>query len=106
MRREREEVRVPQPLPDPYPVKFEKADLDRTVLVPNTSHAFCQLLSAVFRSQGVRAVPLEIGRDNAITMGKRYVHNDICFPAQVVIGEILAALKPWFSAVTLDLETR
>ena len=93
MRRELEEVRVPQPLSDPYPVKFEKADLDRTVLVPNTSHAFCQLLSAVFRSQGVRAVPLEIGRDNAITMGKRYVHNDICFPAQVVIGEILAALK-------------
>ncbi|MGN8968965.1 acyl-CoA dehydratase activase-related protein [Intestinimonas sp. HCP28S3_D6] len=29
MRRELEEVRVPQPLSDPYPVKFEKAELDR-----------------------------------------------------------------------------
>ncbi|MDO4266676.1 MAG: activase, partial [Eubacteriales bacterium] len=26
-------------------------------------------------------------------LGKQYVHNDICFPAQVVIGEALAALK-------------
>ena len=93
MRRELEEARTPQPLTDPYPVKFEKSDLARTVLVPNTSHAFCQLLSAVFRSQGLRAVPLEVGRENAIEMGKRYVHNDICFPAQVVIGEILSALK-------------
>ena len=93
MRRELEEARTPQPLTDPYPVKFEKSDLARTVLVPNTSHAFCQLLSAVFRSQGLRAVPLEVGRENAIKMGKQYVHNDICFPAQVVIGEILSALK-------------
>jgi predicted nucleotide-binding protein (sugar kinase/HSP70/actin superfamily) len=26
-------------------------------------------------------------------MGKKYVHNDICFPAQIVIGEAIAALK-------------
>lgn len=83
----------PQPLRDPYPVKFEKADRGKTVLVPNTSHAFCRLLSAVFSAQGIRAVPLAIGRENAIQMGKRYVHNDICFPAQIVIGEVLAALQ-------------
>lgn len=84
---------VPQPLRDPYPVKFQKADRQKTVLVPNTSHAFCRLLSAVFCAQGIRAVPLAVGRENAIHMGKRYVHNDICFPAQIVIGEVLAALQ-------------
>ena len=93
MRHAQGEPHRPVPLSDPYPVKFEKADRQRTVLVPNTSHAFCRLLSAVFCAQGVRAVPLEIGREDAIAMGKRYVHNDICFPAQVVIGEILSALK-------------
>ena len=93
MRRAQGDVREVEPLHDPYPVKFEKADKKKTVLIPNTSHAFCRLLSAVFRTQGVNAVPLEIGREDAIEMGKRYVHNDICFPAQIVIGEILAALK-------------
>ena len=43
--------------------------------------------------QGLRTVPLPLGRETAIRLGKQYVHNDICFPAQIVIGEALAALK-------------
>ena len=92
----REQGRKPEihELKDPYPVKFEKKDRKgKTVLIPNTSHAFSRLMAAVFSAQGVHAVPLELGREEAIKMGKRYVHNDICFPAQIVIGEILAALN-------------
>ena len=63
------------------------------MLVPNTSHAFCRVMSAALCTQGVRAVPLEVGGEEAIRLGKQYVHNDICFPAQVVIGEALAALR-------------
>ena len=81
------------PLPDPYPVKYVKADRRiKTILVPNTSHAFSLLMSASFARQGAQAVSLGIGRERAIELGKRYVHNDICFPAQMTIGEALAAL--------------
>ena len=81
-------------LPDPYPVKFTRQDKkDRVVLVPNTSHAFCRVMSAAFAAQRLRAVPLAVGREEAIRLGKQYVHNDICFPAQIVIGEALAALR-------------
>jgi len=81
-------------LDDPYPQKFDKAARrERVVLVPNTSHAFSRMMAAVFSKQGLRAVPLEIGRDEAIRLGKKYVHNDICFPAQIVIGEALAELE-------------
>ena len=81
-------------LPDPYPVKFQAEDRKkRTVLVPNTSHAFCRIMSAALAGQGIRTVPLEVGREEAIRLGKKYVHNDICFPAQIVIGEALAALE-------------
>lgn len=84
----------PRPLADPYPVKFRRGDEARyTVLVPNTSHAFSRLMAAAVGRQGLRAVPLEVGRDRAIALGKRYVHNDICFPAQIVIGEVLAELE-------------
>ncbi len=83
-----------KPLSDPYPVKFIKDDRQkRVILVPNTSHAFCRVLSAVFNKDGVIAEPLEIGREEAIRLGKQYVHNDICFPAQIVIGEALSALR-------------
>ncbi len=81
-------------LEDPYPQKFTKADRkERVVLVPNTSKAFSLLMTTVFRNQGLRAESLPIGRERAIYLGKRYVHNDICFPAQIVIGEALEALE-------------
>ena len=57
-------------LSDPYPVKFEVEDRKkRTVLVPNTSHAFCQIMSAALKTQGIRAVPLAVGREEAIRLG-------------------------------------
>ena len=50
-------------------------------------------MTAAFQSQKIKAIPLEIGREEAIRLGKKYTHNDICFPAQIVIGEILGALQ-------------
>ena len=61
--------------------------------MPNTSHAFSRIMSAALYGQGIKTIPLEIGREEAIRLGKQYVHNDICFPAQIVIGEALSALK-------------
>ncbi|MCD8326274.1 MAG: acyl-CoA dehydratase activase [Lachnospiraceae bacterium] len=81
-------------LPDPYEVKFTKEDKkEKIVLVPNTSHAFSRLMAAAFKRQGVHAVAMDVGREEAIRLGKQYVHNDICFPAQIVIGEALEALN-------------
>ena len=94
MRRQRGQKLTVRPLPDPYPVKFTKESRkEKTVLIPNTSHAFSRLMAAAFSGQGIHAVPLELGREEAIRLGKQYVHNDICFPAQIVIGEALAALR-------------
>lgn len=81
-------------LSDPYPQKFDKVAAEEyTVLVPNTSHAFSRVMSAIFAKQGLHTVSLPIGRERAIYLGKKYVHNDICFPAQIVIGEALEALE-------------
>jgi predicted CoA-substrate-specific enzyme activase len=80
-------------LKDPYPVKFTKEQRHRTVLVPNVSVAFCKIVSAALRQAGLKAEPLPMGGRDAMDLGKKYVHNDICFPAQMVIGEALAALR-------------
>lgn len=81
-------------LPEPYKVKFTKQDArEKIVLVPNTSHAFSRIMAAAMATQGLKTVPLPVGRENAIRLGKKYVHNDICFPAQIVIGEVLDALE-------------
>ncbi len=81
-------------LPDPYKVKFNKKDThEKIVLVPNTSHAFARIMAASLATQHLKAIPMDVGREDAIRLGKKYVHNDICFPAQIVIGEALAALE-------------
>ena len=98
MSRRRKAAKDIHELPDPYPVKFTKdSKKEKIVLVPNTSHAFSRIMSAAMAAQGIKAEPLPIGREEAIRLGKQYVHNDICFPAQIVIGEALEALKSgWY----------
>jgi predicted nucleotide-binding protein (sugar kinase/HSP70/actin superfamily) len=82
------------PLSDPYPVKFLKSDWKKkTILAPNVSRAFCQVITASIASQGFIVKPLPMGGYNAIKLGKKYVHNDICFPAQMNIGEALSVLE-------------
>jgi predicted CoA-substrate-specific enzyme activase len=92
IRRKKETLKI-KALDDPYPVKFTRADRQKILLIPNVSRAFCHVVSACLINEGFRAEPLPMGGEAAIAMGKKYVHNDICFPAQMVIGEAIAALK-------------
>jgi predicted CoA-substrate-specific enzyme activase len=81
-------------LGEPYAVKFTKAHRkEKTILVPNVSEAFCKIVTAAIRRHGVKAASLPLGGKEAIRLGKQYVHNDSCFPAQIIIGEALEALK-------------
>lgn len=90
IRRKKEKFKI-RSLNEPYPVKY--TNKEKIILIPNVSRVFCLIISAVLNKQGLRAEPLPMGGKEAIAMGKKYVHNDICFPAQIVIGEALAALK-------------
>jgi len=93
IRRKKESLNV-KPLGDPFPVKYYKKDNQKkTVLVPNVSRAFCLIINACLNNRGIKAEPLPMGNMEAIMMGKKYVHNDICFPAQIIIGEAIVALK-------------
>jgi len=92
-RRKAQVILKPRELPDPYPVKFTRSQWKaKTILVPNVSKAFCRIATAAIRKQGFRVEPLPLGGREAIKLGKQFVHNDICFPAQMNIGECLAAL--------------
>jgi len=81
------------PLGDPYPVKLRKNDKEKIILIPNVSRAFCLILTASLIKDGYRVEPLPLGGAQAIAMGKKYVHNDMCLPAQIIIGEAILALK-------------
>jgi predicted CoA-substrate-specific enzyme activase len=84
-------------LPDPFPVKFVRGDRhEKVIMAPNVSRAFAQVISAAIRKEGYRIEPLPMADRRAIELGKRYIHNDMCFPAQVNVGEMLRALETGF----------
>jgi predicted nucleotide-binding protein (sugar kinase/HSP70/actin superfamily) len=94
IRRKREERRELNQLKDPYTTKYTRRDRKiRTVLVPNVSAGCCKIITAGLRLDGVKADALPMGGKEAMQYGKRYVHNDSCFPAQMIIGEAIEALK-------------
>ena len=93
MTRRRKVAHNTKPLGDPYPVKLKKTDKNKVILIPNVSRAFCLIVTAALIKDGYRVEPLPMGGAEAIAMGKKYVHNDMCLPAQIVIGEAVLALK-------------
>jgi predicted CoA-substrate-specific enzyme activase len=81
-------------LSDPFPTKFFRKDRKRKIIfTPNISKAHCDLISAITRRAGYKSMPMPIADRRAIELGKKYVHNDLCFPAHINIGEILRVLE-------------
>jgi predicted nucleotide-binding protein (sugar kinase/HSP70/actin superfamily) len=98
VRQRRRRFGVPQvqrpSIRDGFPVKFLRRDKrERVVLVPTLSPAFSTLIARVVEMEGYRCLTLPPADAEAIALGKQYVHNDICFPAQVNIGEALSFLR-------------
>ncbi len=79
---------------DAYAVKFTKEDKkNKTIIIPNLSRAFSTVTRSVIEREGYMVAQMPLADARAIELGKKYVHNDICFPAQVNIGEALRMLE-------------
>ncbi|MBQ7738511.1 MAG: 2-hydroxyacyl-CoA dehydratase [Desulfovibrionaceae bacterium] len=64
-----------------------------TLLIPQMSPLHFEFMEAVFHASGYKAKLLPKVDHAAIELGLRYVNNDACFPAIVVIGQLLQAVQ-------------
>ncbi len=64
-----------------------------TLLLPQMAPIQFRLFEAVFRRSGYNVVLLERARPEAVELGLKHVNNDACFPAIVVVGQLLDALR-------------
>ncbi len=75
-------------------VKFTKGMKGKhTILVPQMSPIHFQFLQKAFRLSGYNLEVLPSIDHKAIDIGLKYVNNDACFPAIIVIGQLIEALK-------------
>ncbi len=70
-------------------------DMKKThkILIPNMAPVQFRLMAAVMEQQGCQCELLENCGSQVAELGLKYVHNDTCYPALLVIGQFLDALN-------------
>ncbi len=79
--------------PRQYIKPFNKKDKQKTLLVPYFSKFYSDFIEIVFKHLGYRIKTLTKQSKEAVEEGLKYVNNDMCYPAIVVIGDIIKAFK-------------
>ncbi|MDU7336515.1 MAG: 2-hydroxyacyl-CoA dehydratase [Clostridium sp.] len=64
-----------------------------TILCPQMAEIHFSLVVNIFRNCGYNMVLLKNDGPNVVHEGLKYVHNDTCYPALLVIGQFMDALK-------------
>ncbi|MBQ7876524.1 MAG: 2-hydroxyacyl-CoA dehydratase [Clostridia bacterium] len=78
----------------PNHVEFTKAmKKDYTILAPYMLEAHFDLLVPVVKTFGYNIEILKNRSEEVVQEGLMYVHNDTCYPALLVIGQMIHALK-------------
>ena len=76
-----------------YPVFTEEMKKTHTILLPMMLPIHFTLMCKILHQEGYRAEVLENDGPAVVSEGLKYVHNDTCYPALLVIGQFIAALK-------------
>lgn len=71
----------------------EEMKKEYTILVPNMLPRHFKLIIQVLKNYGYKLDLLESSGSQIAETGLKYVHNDTCYPAILVIGQFLDALK-------------
>lgn len=66
---------------------------DYTILVPNMLPYHFKLIVSVMKTYGYKVELLETDGPQIAETGLKYTHNDTCYPAILVIGQFIDALK-------------
>lgn len=72
---------------------FLQRDRRRTILVPSLSPHLSPVIEAEFTELGYRIEVLPPADRQSLEYGLRYVNNEVCYPAILVIGDVLRALS-------------
>ncbi|MBE7041263.1 MAG: 2-hydroxyglutaryl-CoA dehydratase [Ruminococcaceae bacterium] len=76
-----------------YPVFTEEMKKTHTILLPMMLPIHFSLMCKILHQEGYKAELLQNDGPEVIEEGLRYVHNDTCYPALLVIGQFISALK-------------
>ena len=72
---------------------FKEEHKKHTILFPDMAPFHMPLFESVLKSENYNAVYLKESNDETVETGLKYVNNDACYPAIIVIGQLVNALQ-------------
>ena len=72
---------------------FKEEDKQHTLLFPDMSKHHFRMFESMLNSEGYKAVWLKDTTDDTVETGVKYVNNDACYPAIIVIGQLIHELQ-------------
>ncbi|MDR1667839.1 MAG: acyl-CoA dehydratase activase-related protein [Bacteroidales bacterium] len=72
---------------------FEEKDRHRTILAPTFSHIYSRMLPPIFALGGYTLENLPPADKPSVEAGLKYANNEICYPATIVVGDVIKALQ-------------
>ncbi len=82
-----------QLIPRVLPKTFEEIDRSRTILAPDFSPFYTRFIVKPLQDEGYKLEILPPPDRESINVGLVYSNNDICYPATIVIGDLIKALQ-------------
>lgn len=71
----------------------EEMKEEYTILVPTMLPIHFSMLVSIFQHEGYKVKLLDTQNSNIVQLGLKYCHNDICYPAQLSIGQLMDAVE-------------
>ena len=72
---------------------YTKADRHKTLIAPFFTPFVSPLIPSVFRLAGYNLVNLPMSNETSCQWGLQYSNNEVCYPATLVVGDIVNAFK-------------
>lgn len=76
-----------------FPIFTEEMKKTHTILVPNMLPVHFSLIGKIMEQEGYTVHILDNEGPEIVDAGLKYVHNDMCYPAIIVIGQMIDALN-------------
>ncbi|KFF30958.1 2-hydroxyglutaryl-CoA dehydratase activator, BadF/BadG/BcrA/BcrD ATPase family protein [Bifidobacterium bombi DSM 19703] len=75
-----------------HKIKFQKSMRGYTIVAPQMSPVHMSLVEAVIRSGGYKFDVLKTADRDDVELGLKYVNNDACYPAIMVVGQLVDSI--------------
>ncbi len=72
---------------------FKKPDVRRKILAPYMTEYLTPIISPVLRLMGYDVEVLPMSDGQSAEFGLKYANNEVCYPATLIVGDIIKALK-------------